>query len=203
VKPCGKSRKIDRQRRRWLHFAAALLTLVCGHEAFAQALPTASGPGAYVIAGGTFSDFQADYGGRTIQGASIYVDSNLTWRFGIETEARRMVYPSFGGHQPAQSTLLAGPRWSFRPKGFVPYVKLLAGGGRLDLPYGYGTADSFVVAPGAGVDLRLGNRLRVRLADFEYQVWPGFPLVGSIHPYGISAGISYQILGSTRTKMSK
>jgi len=195
----GAPGTIDRRRQRWLPFAAALLALVSGHEAFAQALPTASGPGSYVIAGGTFSDFQADYGKRAIQGASIYIDANLTWRYGLETEARRMNYPSFGERQ---STILAGPRWSFRPKGFVPYVKVLAGGGRFDFPFAYGTGNYFVIAPGAGVDLRLGQRVRLRLIDYEYQIWPGFTF-GSIHPYGISAGISYQFLGSSRTKMSK
>jgi hypothetical protein len=191
--------RVESWRRGLLCCAVLLLALVPGHAAFAQALPTASGPGAYVIAGGTFSEFQADYGNRTISGASIYVDTNLTWRLGIETEARRMAYPNFGERQ---STILAGPRWSLRPKGFVPYVKVLAGGGRFDFPFGYGSGDYFVVAPGAGVDLRLGERVRLRLADFEYQMWPGFTF-GSIHPYGVSAGISYQILGSSRTKMSK
>jgi hypothetical protein len=186
-------------RRGWLFFAVVLCALVSGHAAFAQALPTGSGPGAYVIAGGTFSEFQADYGSRTISGAGVYVDSNVTWQLGIEAEARRMAYPDFGERQ---STLLAGPRWSFRPKGFVPYAKLLVGGGRFDFPFGFGTGNYFVVAPGAGVDLRLGERVRLRLADFEYQVWPGFTF-GSIHPYGVSAGISYQILGSFRTRMSK
>lgn len=170
-----------------------------GSAAWAQALPTATGPGAYVIVGGTFSDFQADYGQQAITGASVYVDSNLEWRWGIETEARRMVYPKFG---ESQSTLLAGPRWSFRAKGFVPYVKLLAGGGRFDFPYGYGYGNYFVVAPGGGVDLRVGQRVRVRVVDFEYEAWPGFTF-GAIHPYGISAGISFQVLGSERTKMSR
>jgi hypothetical protein len=189
----------DRWRRGWLFVAAALFALIPAYIAFAQALPAGTGPGAYVIVGGTFSEFQADYGSRTISGASIYVDSNLDWRYGIETEARRMAYPNFGERQ---STLLAGPRWSFRPKAFVPYAKLLVGGGRFDFPYGFGTGNYFVVAPGVGVDLRLGERVRLRLADFEYQVWPGFTF-GSIHPYGVSAGISYQILGSSRTRMSK
>lgn len=191
--------RVESWRRGLLSCAVLLLALVPSRAASAQALPTASGPGAYVIAGGTFSEFQADYGNRTISGAGIYVDTNLTWRLGIETEARRMVYPNFGERQ---STILAGPRWSLRPKGFVPYVKVLAGGGRFDFPYNFGSGDYFVVAPGAGVDLRLGERVRLRLADFEYQVWPGFTF-GSIHPYGVSAGISYQILGSSRTKMSK
>lgn len=173
--------------------------LTGAHAAGAQALPTATGPGAYVIVGGTYSDFQGDYGQRKISGASVYVDSNLQWRWGIETEGRRMMYPNFG---ESQSTLLAGPRWSFHPKGFVPYVKFLVGGGRFEFPYGYGYGDYFVMAPGAGVDLRVGRKIRVRLIDFEYQDWPGFTY-GTIHPYGISAGISFQVLGSERTKMSR
>jgi len=182
----------------WL-CSVVLLALISQREVRAQALPTASGPGAYVIAGATFSRFNADYGSQTITGASVYVDANLVWRYGVEAEARRMNYPNFGERE---STLLVGPRWSFRPKGFVPYVKVLAGDGRFDFPYGYGYGNYLVVAPGAGVDLRVGGRVRVRLVDFEYQVWPGFTF-GSLHPYGVSAGISYQFLGSSRTKMSK
>ncbi len=187
-------------RQGWIGVGAALLAgLLTGNTARAQALPTGSGPGAYVIVGGTYSNFQADYGQRKISGASVYVDSNLDWRWGIETEARRMMYPYFG---ESQSTLLAGPRWSFHPKGFVPYVKFLVGGARFQYPYGFGYGDYFVMAPGAGVDVRVGQRIRVRLVDFEYQAWPTFTY-GSIHPYGISAGISFQVLGSERTRMSR
>jgi len=176
-----------------------MLGALCGRAARAQALPTATGPGAYVIIGGTYSGFESSYGEQKISGASIYVDTNFIWRYGLETEARRVAYPHFGERQ---STLLTGPRWSFRPKGIVPYIKILAGGGRFDFPYGFGYGDYFVVAPGAGVDLRLGEKIRVRLVDFEYQEWPGFTF-GSIHPYGVSAGISFEVLGSTRTKMSR
>ena len=182
---------------------AAMLLLVAAlagvRAAHAQALPTATGTGMYVIVGGTFSEFEADYGKRVISGGGIYIDSNLFWRWGLETEARRMVYPQYGERQ---TTLLAGPRWSFRAKGLVPYVKVLAGGGRFDFPYGYGQGDYFVFAPGGGVDLRLGQRVRVRLVDFEYQEWPGFTF-GAIHPSGVTAGISFQILGAMRTKMSR
>jgi hypothetical protein len=157
-----------------------------------------------MIVGGTFSDFQADYGSTRITGPAVYADANLDWRYGLEAEARRMNYPSmhFPDFVERQSTLLAGPRWSFRPKGFVPYVKFLVGGGRFDFPYGFGSGSYFVAAPGAGVDLRLGERVRVRLVDFEYQMWPSFTF-GPIHPYGVSAGISFQVLGSSRTKMSR
>src|SRR5580698_10469971 len=39
-----------------------------GHVAHSQALPTATGPGSYVIVGGTFSDFESDYGQQRITG---------------------------------------------------------------------------------------------------------------------------------------
>jgi hypothetical protein len=110
-----------------------------------------------------------------------------------------MVYPDFGERQ---TTLLAGPRWSLRPGGFVPYVKLLVGGGRFEFPYGFGHGDYLVVAPGAGIDLRVSGKIGIRLVDFEYQEWPGFTF-GALHPYGFSTGISIQILGSPRTKLSR
>jgi len=192
---------ITLRSRAWGFVPAALLLLAAGAgmQADAQALPAGTGTGMYVIVGGTFSEFQSDYGKQNILGGGIYVDTNLFWRGGLETEARRMQYPQFGERQ---TTLLAGPRWSFRAKGLVPYVKVLAGGGRFDFPYGYGVGNHFVFAPGAGVDLRLGQRWRVRLADFEYQDWPGFTF-GAIHPYGVTAGISFQFLGANRTKMSR
>jgi hypothetical protein len=179
--------------------AILLALLAAAPPAHAQALPTGVGPGAYIVVGGTYSEFKSDYGQQTIAGESVYVDTNLLWRVGVETEARRVAYSNFGERQ---STLLAGPRWSFRPRTFIPYVKLLAGGGRFDFPYNFGYGTYFVAAPGAGVDLRLGNRVRVRLVDFEYQVWPGFTF-GSIHPYGVSAGLSFQVFGASRTNLSK
>ncbi|HEV2645529.1 MAG TPA: hypothetical protein VGU46_04105 [Acidobacteriaceae bacterium] len=178
---------------------ALILGLIGGRHAAGQALPTATGPGAYVIVGATYSGFESSYGEQKISGASFYVDTNFIWRYGLETEVRRMAYPHFGERQ---STLLTGPRWSFRPKGFVPYAKFLVGGGRFDFPYGFGYGNYFVVAPGAGVDLRVGQKVRLRLVDFEYQQWPGFTY-GPIHPYGVSAGISFEVLGSGRTKLSR
>ena len=189
------STRIDRRLRATL-LVVALMAWRGGH---AQSLPTATGPGMYVSVGGMFSDFESDYGKQAITGASVYADLNLFWRYGIELEARRSGYPNF---VERQTTLLGGPRWSFRAKGLVPYIKLLSGGGRFDFPYGFAHGDYFVVAPGAGLDLRLGQKVKVRLIDMEYQVWPGFSF-GSLHPYGISAGISFQLLGASRTKLSK
>jgi len=184
---------------RLLPAAMLLVALLTSQRGHAQALPAATGPGTYVIVGGTFSGFASDYGKQTITGTSIFVDTNLFWRYGIESEARRTVYPKLGERQ---TTLLAGPRLSFRAKGLIPYAKMLVGGGRFDFPYGYGHGDYFVVAPGAGVDLRLGQKVRVRMIDFEYQMWPGFSY-GSLYPYGLSAGISFQLWGTSRTNRSK
>ncbi len=174
------------------------LLMALGRMAGAQALPAGTGPGAYVTVGGTYSQFQGDYGSQTIGGGSVYVDSNFIWRYGVETEARRMNYAKFGERQ---STLLSGLRWSFRRSGFVPYAKFLVGGGRFDFPYRYAYGNYFVMAPGAGVDVHFGGKLRVRLVDLEYQDWPGFTF-GALHPYGVSAGISYEVLGSSRTRIS-
>jgi len=197
--PIGASSGAGRLRSAALFVASLAASLATGRAASTQALPTATGPGTYLIVGGTFSDFESDYGKQAVTGAGVYVDSNLFWRYGIETEARRIVYPHFG---ESHSTLLAGPRWSFRAKGLVPYVKLLAGGGRFDFPFGYAHGNYFVIAPGAGLDLRLGEKLRLRLIDVEVQDWPSFTY-GPLHPYGVSAGISFQVYGASRTNCSR
>jgi len=49
-----------------------------------------------------------------------------------------------------------------------------------------------VVAPGGGVDYRLNNRIRLRLADLEYQYWPQFTY-GAMTSVGVSTGIRVRI----------
>lgn len=176
----------------WLLPAAALLILT-GSICQAQANYAGVGPGSLLTIGGTVSGFQADYGRRYLGGGSIYADTNLTWRFGIEAEARLLRF-----HQEAdthESTYLVGPRVSFGKHRLNPYAKLLVGLGKFNFPYDYASGNYFVIAPGAGVDLRLNQRVRLRLIDVEYQDWPQFTY-GAIHPYGISAGISFSILSS-------
>lgn len=50
-----------------------------------------------------------------------------------------------------------------------PYVKTLAGLSHFGFPYDTGRGRYFVIAPGAGVDLMLGDNLKIRLIDVEYQ----------------------------------
>ena len=156
----------------------------------AQALPTATGPGGYISIGGLASAYEADYGKRWLGGTGIYADANLTWRLGVEAEARSLHYHQEAGVR--ERTYLIGPRVSLRSGNIRPYVKALVGAGKFDFPYGYAKGTYLVVAPGGGVDCNLGSRLSVRLLDFEYQDWPQFTY-GQLHPYGVSMGVSFRL----------
>ena len=181
--------------RRLIHGRAplrtALLGLVpalAGATAYAQAVPTATGPGGRLSIGVLASGFQADYGKRDIGGVALFADANLTIHIGVEAEARTLRYHEEAGI--SQGSYLAGPRITLRPHAFAPYAKVLGGVGVFHYPYGYATGHYFVLAPGAGIDYRVGNSgLKLRLIDFEYQSWPQFTF-GQLHPYGLSAGFS-------------
>jgi hypothetical protein len=159
--------------------------------AHAQALATASGPGSYVSAGGGYSAYQVDYGQRVLGGGFVFVDVHPTWRYGFEGEARFLRMHSDEG--VTQTTYLAGVHVYLRPQAFRPYVKVLAGLAKMDFPFGYAPGSSyFALAPGAGVDYLISDRITVRAIDFEYQDWPQFTF-GALHPYGVSAGISIRL----------
>lgn len=176
---------------RWLLSAAGfwLLVAVC----HGQARYAGTGPGSLVSVGGMVSGYNIDYGKRNLGGVTVFADFNPTWRFGIEGEARLLRY-----HQENDthlSTYLVGPRVSFGKHRLNPYAKVLVGLGQFNFPFNYATGSYFVLAPGAGVDYRINQRIKLRLVDVEYQQWPQFTY-GAIHPYGISTGISFSILRS-------
>ncbi len=184
-------RRLRAVRHRLLSAIVLSTSALLAGRASAQAVPTATGPGGRLSLGVAASGFQADYGKRTIGGAAVYVDANLTIHLGIEAEARRLQYNEEAGIR--QTTYLAGPRLTLRPHAFSPYAKLLVGVGQFHFPYGYADGRYFVVAPGAGIDYRLrGGGIKLRLIDFEYQDWPQFTY-GQLHPYGLSAGISLRL----------
>jgi hypothetical protein len=183
-------------RPKWIPVTALLLMAMamCAGRAAAQEDPTETKPGAFIAAGGTLSTYKIDYGEHRLGGYSIFVDMNLTSRYGIEGEARWLVF-----NQQANvnaKTTLVGPTMRFSPPilhGATPYVKFLLGNGTFNFPYGYATGNYFVMAPGAGVDVPLGHsRFSIRLIDVEYQDWPQFSF-GPMHSYGVSTGISIQL----------
>jgi hypothetical protein len=158
--------------------------------ACAQAQATASGPGSYVSAGGGYSAYQVDYGQRILGGGFVFVDVHPTWRYGLEGEARFLRMHSDEG--VTQTTYLGGAHVYLRPQAFRPYVKFLVGLGKMNFPFGYAQGSYLALAPGAGVDYLIGDRITVRAIDFEYQDWPQFTF-GTLHPYGVSAGISIRL----------
>jgi hypothetical protein len=179
--------------RSWL--AAALLSLIAA-AASAQVAASSYGGNQTFAVGGMGSGFHLDYGHRDLAGAGIYADGDLNDRWGLEGEANWLWLHQFADTH--YSTYLGGPRRNFNVNGnFRPYVKLMGGGGLFNFPYSYAHGSYFVVAGGGGLDYHAAHRLRIRLADFEYQYWPQFSF-GAIKTYGVTAGVEYEIFGCSR-----
>ena len=173
-----------------------LLTCLSGlQEIYAQALPTATAPGAYISVGGTCSFFQSGYGQQVLAGTSAFADINPRRQVGIEAEGRWLQQDRLS--KITEATYLIGPRAQIRRGRYSPYVKTLIGLGHFGFPYNYATGRYFVVAPGAGVDLSIGEDLKIRLIDVEYQEWPQFTF-GTLSGFGISFGLSYRIFNGSR-----
>jgi opacity protein-like surface antigen len=173
---------------------AGLGVLLLALSARGQALSTAGGPGSYLSVGGGVSAFQEDYGQQVIGGGVAWVDANITWRYGLEGEARWLNYHT--DEQVTEANYLGGIRVQLWKPGsrFQPYGKFLAGIGHINFPFNYATGNYLAMAPGAGLDIHLTDRWSVRAADFEYQLWPQFTY-GQLKPYGVSVGLRYRING--------
>jgi hypothetical protein len=156
----------------------------------AQVLPSADAGGLNLSAGVTGSGYYLQYGERKMLGATGFVDLDSRRHLGVEGEARWLVF-----HQTADvhaATYAIGPRYHVNMGRFQPYAKALVGIGQFNFPYNYGHGNYLVVAPGGGVDYRLNNRIRLRLADLEYQYWPQFTY-GAMTSVGVSTGIRVRI----------
>ncbi len=160
-------------------------------SAAAQVVPAAVGPGAYVAVGAGLSGFQAVYGQQHLAGALIYADVHPEWRVGLEGEARFLRYHS--SEDVNESNYLGGVRVVILERHRMePYIKFLAGMGRITLPFGYAHGSFLDYAPGAGLDIPINSHISLRAIDFEYQHWPQFPF-GSFSPYGISSSIRVRV----------
>lgn len=162
----------------------------------AQAMPAASGPGGYISVGVGASAYQFEYGDRKLGGVMAWVDGNPVWRYGVEGEVRSLRYHT--NEQVTETTYLAGPRIAIMPGPLRPYVKLLAGAGHYNLPFGFAQGTFFTYAPGAGVDYMISDIVAIRVVDFEYQVTSKFQTStggpeSKLDNYGISAGIMFRL----------
>jgi opacity protein-like surface antigen len=182
--------------KRILTSALLLLAGACAGlgTAHAQSPESMTGTEPSLTVGALVSGNYLEYGKRWLGGGGAWVDASINWRLTIEGEADWAIL-----HQQSRTrsnTWLIGPRYQLNAMGsnyrYQPYVKFLIGNGHFNFPYNYGSGNYFVMAPGAGVDYRLSPKLRIRLADFEYQYWPGFTF-GSTSNYSISTGVRYRI----------
>lgn len=183
-------------RRRIASVVSGLALLTLGMQtAAAQARSTAGGPGSFIAVGGGASAFRSDYGQQTLAGGFVFADVQPTWRFGVELEARSLRLHN--AEQLTEASYLAGVRATWRPEGLSPYVKFLAGDGHIGLPFGYGEGDYLALAPGAGLEYTLSDRLTLRAIDVEYQYWPQFSF-GPLKPWGVSTGLSFRLNNPSR-----
>jgi len=190
----GKERPVERGPRlggRAIFFAVLLAVCLAGlRTTSAQVVPAADGGGLKLTVGATATGYSLDYGERKMLGVAAIADADANRRIGIECEAQWLIF-----HQTANvhtTTYLIGPRYHLNFGRLQPYAKGLVGFGRFNYPYNLGQDKDLVIAPGGGVDFRLTRRIRLRLADFEYQYWPQFHF-GALSSYGVSSGIRVRI----------
>jgi outer membrane protein with beta-barrel domain len=168
-------------------------------SARAQVVPAATASTFHLSAGALGSLAQPDYEGtfeaatspNRIYGPGAYVDVHFSRWVQIEGEARWLRFnqfkPIYLPQGNGETTYLIGPRIPIGTFHRVtPYGKFLVGLGSASFING----DTFVLAYGGGVDVRLTRRFTLRAVDFEYQEWRVTP---TLWPYGGSVGISYKI----------
>jgi hypothetical protein len=180
-----------------IHLLLAAAVALCGiapRAARAQALPTATGAGAFTALGVGISGFPSDYDGRNLGGFLAYAEIQPEWHFGFEAEARKLIVNT--DESVDQANYLFGVRTAVNPGGIHPYVKFLAGATTITAPFHYGKGTFFTYAPGAGVEAGLGP-LRWRVIDVEYQMTPNF-IGSSVRNFGISTGVSIRITRPSR-----
>lgn len=169
---------------------------ICAH---AQVVPSAETKGWSLSAGAEGSAFKPDYtnGGaaktspKRLYGIDVYADWKLRRWVQIEGEARFLEFNQSTG--VSQTTYQIGPRIPIVTfKRLTPYGKLLFGFGTRGTP---SNGIRAVLAYGGGIDYRLSRKFTIRAIDAEYQQWfvKDNGLSVPIHPYGISAGMSYRI----------
>jgi hypothetical protein len=178
--------------------AAALLLTSVG--ALGQAVYDARQSPIAFTAGGSFSFFNADYGGYRLAGVSAHADfAPIIWdRLGVEGEGRWLTLNSSRGFR--EYTYLIGPRYQFsmlHRSRLRPYLKGLLGQGVIDFPSHLAYGRYFVIAPAGGVDIAFSARWRLS-AEYEYQFWPGAPGIPGLpatamSPSGVGVGLNYRI----------
>lgn len=169
----------------------------------AQVNPSADRGTFRMDVGAMGSMFQPDYAGGGIAQASpnrlfgvgAYVDMRFRRWVQLEAEGRWLRFNQFVDIH--QDNYLIGPRVPIHTffGRVTPYGKVLFGFTNMNFEFGETSCRCATIAYGGGADVRLDNRWTLRAVDFEYQQMPSWYALqtSQLHPYGVSAGISYRI----------
>lgn len=179
-------------------FLLAALLLAPGLAAAQAAYSAEAAPDSLTI-GGSYSYFNAAYGGYHLMGAATQVNlSPVIWdHVAGELEGRWLTMNSSRGF--AEYNYLAGPVYRItlsQHRALHPYVKGLIGVGIVDFADHLAYGRYFAMAPGGGVNYALNRRWRLQV-DYEYQIWPQAPGIagysGFMKPNGVSVGFTYRV----------
>ncbi len=166
------------------------LLLLASNAIRAQVVPAGYHGKLRLSAGVLGSGDTFQYGSRTMVGIGGFVDGETTGHFGIEAEGRWVEFRQ-RANVHAESYSIGG-RYHFVLGRFQPYVKSLVGFTNFNFPYNYAQVRFLTVTAGGGVDFRWTHRFSLRVADVEYQDWPGFTN-GNMTSFNGSVGLKVHI----------
>jgi hypothetical protein len=178
-----------------IKYLLLLLFAVAPGIALSQVIPSTRGGDSSLRVGGSASLFRPDDIADGVGGPGVYVDFDVNRRWGLEAAARWLRFND--GIELHEDHYLIGPRVSFLTFGRIhPYAKAFVGVAQFTFPNNAGNITGhggyLSYGGGGGIDYRLNRKWTLRPVDVEIQRWPEFT-TGAIHPYGVTAGISYRI----------
>jgi hypothetical protein len=184
---------------RWRNLgrALALAASLSGMAAFAQVVPSATGPGRALWVGAEYSNFDVSFpyqSNQRMMGYGVFVDYYITSHLSVEADARFLTFLSF--HGESESNYLAGPKYRSRSFGKIQlYGQGLVGLGKIQFPFSIGDGSYFAVVPGGGINYRLARRWQLR-AGYDYELWFNSPNITNvpaheITPSGFHVGLAF------------
>lgn len=178
----------------------ALALSLCTGSLHAQALPTEEKAGDLQI-GGVASGALSDYAPQKFYGPGVYVDFDVRHRLGLEASFDYLNWPAPTGI--TEKTYQVGVRYRLDgmrhiPTRVSPYLRGSFGRGVFN--FGHTVVGGVQVqnadlaynlfSMGGGIDYHFKRSINLRLVDFQYQDWLGFPPNG-LTPMVLSVGLAY------------
>jgi len=175
----------------FLCLLASAFLLASASAVRAQVVPAANEGELKLSAGVIGSGDTLQYGTRKMLGVGAFVDADATSHYGLEAEGRWVEF-----HQTADvhvETYSIGGRYRVDfGRRWQLYAKGLVGLGTITYAYNYGQDRDLIVTAGGGADFRLTHRISLRVADFEFQDWPGTHF-GNMTSLNGSVGVKVRI----------